>query len=148
MRPVILLAFLAAIAGTGCPRPSRDHAHDPAAPATAPQAAEDRPSEGRPSKQEVLDYLDGKEIALVEGERRLGHELPKSAPRHVVRKAHIEALKVGNGASVNGGPWSTDIDFLLNTGEARYAVLATVSHKRIEDRRAFFGFEIKRVARQ
>jgi hypothetical protein len=136
MRPGLLPLLLVILVGAaGCDRRT-SATFNTIAPVPA------RTSEGTPTKDEVLDYLDGKEILLA------GGHPPLDGPKYTIRKADIEALKVGSGASVNNGPWSTEIDLLLNTGQGRFAILARVEHKLIENKRAFFGYKIERVARQ
>ena len=93
-----------------------------------------------PSKDEVLDYLDGKTIA---------QSLEKGAPRFVLKRDQVEALEVDKSAtSVGDGPWVTSVTFIANAGDGRYAVKLTVQHRRVEDKRAFFGFTVQEVAKQ
>ena len=138
----VLIAFVVALAfiAAGCER--RQAASNGPGPSPAP--AEDEGTASRPTKAEIIDYLDGKEIDL--GAVRPGD---KAGPKHVVRKEQIEAVQLADSASsVNDGPWSIKIDFLLNTGPARYAVTARVEHKRVDKKRAFYGFSVEQVARQ
>jgi hypothetical protein len=113
------------------------------APAVAPPA----PAEGAdayPSKAEVLDYLDGKPMPLA----LIGPDA-KADNTVTLRRDQIDALEVDRGGSaVNGGPWMTSVTFLANTPQGKYAVRAQVLHRRVEDKRAFFGVEFKEVVKQ
>jgi hypothetical protein len=113
-------------------------------PGGGPAPADAGPSQSRPSKEEVIEYLDGKELDLAKG-----RDAGKGEAKHVIRKDQIEALQVADSAtSVNNGPWSVQIDFILNTGMGRYAVTGRVEHKLVDQKRAFFGFLVEQVARQ
>lgn len=110
-----------------------------------PTPAPTTQSEAWPSKDEVLAYLDGKPISLAES----SDSPEKDKKRHTIKKDQIEVLQVTTAGSHSGGePWSTEINFVINTGEARYAVVGRVEHKLIESKRAFFGFQVQKVARQ
>ena len=99
-------------------------------------------SDAYPSKDEVLDYLDGKTIARPDPS-------DKGEPRFVFQRDHVEALEVEqSGTSVNNGPWTTTVRFIAKSGMERYAVKLTVQHRRVENKRAFFGFNVQDIARQ
>jgi len=134
--PVALLALLPA-----CQRPANDD--KPAPPAPAP--AQHR-SEGNLTAEEVKDYLHGKTLQL-SAEAANGNGKEK-AGIVTIKKEGITALKVGNGASVNNGPWSHEVTFLYGTEEGSYAVIAEVEHRLVEDKRAFFGFRVTRIVKQ
>jgi len=93
-----------------------------------------------PTKDEVLDYLDGKTIA---------QSLEKGTPQFVLKREQVEALEVEQGGTmVSNGPWVTSVTFIANSGDGRYAVRLTVQHRPVEDKRAFFGFTVQEVAKQ
>ena len=149
MRGTLVASFLAlAFGGVACEQRTTAPASAPAVgramPGPAPAPTDAGPSESRPTKEKVTDYLDGKEIDL-----SVGQVVAKPGPKHVIRKDQIEALQVATSAtSVNNGPWSVQVDFILNTGTARYAVTGRVEHRLVERKRAFFGLTIRQVARQ
>jgi hypothetical protein len=132
--PLVLLGCL-----VGCNRLGPAPAVTPPAPAPAADG-----SDGYPSKAEVLDYLDGKPMPLA-----LAGPDAKPGNTVTLRPDHIDALQVEQGGvAVDGGPWKTSVTFLVHTPEGKYAVRAQVLHRRVEDKRAFFGLEFKEVARQ
>lgn len=53
-----------------------------------------------------------------------------------------------SGTSVGDGPWSTNVTFIAKSGMERYAVKLTVQHRRVENKRAFFGFRVQDIALQ
>jgi hypothetical protein len=113
-------------------------------PGGGPAPVDAAPSQSRPTREEVIDYLDGKELDLA-----MGGDGGQGKAKHVIRKEQIEALQVADSAtSVNDEPWSVQIDFILNSGMGRYAVTGRVEHKLVDHKRAFFGFSVERVARQ
>jgi hypothetical protein len=110
--------------------------------AVGPSAANG--SDAYPAKDEVLEYLDGKAMPLA-----LSSPEAKAGSTVTLRRDQIEALEVqSSGTSVNGGPWNSSITFLVNTSNGKYAVRADVLHRRVEDKRAFFGLEFKDIAKQ
>ena len=115
------------------------------APAVAPPAP--APAEGSdsyPSKAEVLDYVDGKPMPLA-----LTGPDAKADNTVALRRDQIDALEVDRGgSSADGGPWLTSVTFLADTPRGKYAVRAQVQHRRVEDKRAFFGVEFKEVVKQ
>lgn len=134
--PVLLL-----VAVVGCNRPAAPIPVTTASTVT-PQ---DNGSDGYPSKAEVLDYLDGKEMPLNPKGRPDG----KPGETVTLRKDRIEALTVDqSGTSFDNGPWQTRITFIVEAANARYAVRGTVQHRRVENKRAFFGIEFSEVAKQ
>src|SRR5262245_26789577 len=137
VRLSILLVVLA-LGGIGCDRRT--------APAVVvgpgPGAARAESSESYPSKEEVLDYLDGKTISRTDPPA-------KDELQFTLRRDQVEALEIDkSGTSVNDGPWTTNVTLIAKSDETRYAVKLTVKHRRIEDKRAFFGFHVSEVARQ
>jgi hypothetical protein len=131
MRLLVMLVCVAAI-GAGC-----------GTPAPTPKPAE--PIDGWPTQEEVLTYLDGKSVPFSDPNRPSG-ERDQSL---VLKREQVEALEVKHsGTRVEDGPWDTPVSFILNTGAGRYAVDAVVSHKLIENKRAFFGFRVRDVSRQ
>jgi hypothetical protein len=139
-----VLPVLLVVAVVGCNRLA------PTNPAIAPSngpvtPAQDGGSEGYPSKAEVLDYLDGKELPLHPKDQPNG----KPSETVTLRKDRIEALSVEqSGTSFDNGPWQTRITFIVEAGNAKYGVRATVQHRRVENKRAFFGIEYSEVAKQ
>jgi hypothetical protein len=121
------------------PNPSASTTAAGAAPATT------EPNRGWPTKDEVLEYLDGKSITLADPTQP---PRPENKP-HIIKREQIEVLEVATvGSSSGGSPWSTSIDFVLNTGQVRYAVTGRVEHKLIEKKRVFYGFTISQAAKQ
>ena len=111
-------------------------------PSPAPAAVSTAGSEAYPSKDEVLDYLDGKTIARPDPSG-------KSEPRFIFSRGSVEALEVDQGGtSVGDGPWTTRVTFIAKTGMERYAVKMSVQHRRVENKRAFFGFFVQDIALQ
>jgi hypothetical protein len=134
-----MLVCVAAI-GAGCGTPAPTTAPD--APPT-PKPAE--PIDGWPTQEEVLAYLDGKSVPLSDPNRPSGER----HWNHVLKREQVEALEVRHsGTRVEDGPWDTPVSFILNTATGRYAVDAVVSHKLIENKRAFFGFRVRDVSKQ
>jgi hypothetical protein len=136
MRIALLLLLLLALSGLACNRPS-----------APPVLGTPSTSEGRgnyPLKEEVIEYLDGKTINLADPK---GKE--KSPIVHKLRKNEIEALEIGKSASsFDNGPWSTDMTFIARTDGGRFALKGRVQYRIVENKCAFFGFEISEVARQ
>jgi hypothetical protein len=98
-----------------------------------------------PSRDEVLDYLDGKTIALAARDPSPN----RLAGGHQFRRDRIEALEVEQArARINSEPWTTTVTFLLRTDDARYAVRGEVAYRWVEDRCAFTGFRVTELAEQ
>jgi hypothetical protein len=93
--------------------------------------------EGDLTAEEVRDYLDGKALEVGDG----------AAPI-TMHKAGIKAMAFGGGYSGNGEPWHSEITFIYDSGTASYAVIADIEHRAVEDHQAFFGFKVKRIAKQ
>jgi hypothetical protein len=138
LRLAIVLVVLA-LGAIGCDRRTVPAvAVGPARPGATPAES----SESYPSKEEVLDYLDGKTISRTDPPA-------KDELQFTLRRDQIEALEVDkSGTSVGDGPWTTTVTFIAKADETRYAVKLTVKHRRIEDKRAFFGFHVSEVAKQ
>ena|SRR5262249_37651552 len=137
MRLSALVLLVLAIWGATCDR---------TAPVSAPQTTTIKePRRSLPPKEEVLEYLDGKGIALTEPQR-----MPEKADKlHMLQKTQIEALEVGQSAgSVNDGPWTTTVTFIANTDRGRFAVKCWVHYRMVEEKCAFFGFDVKEVVKQ
>jgi hypothetical protein len=94
-------------------------------------------SEGDLTADEVRDYLDGKTLEVGDG----------AAPI-TMHKAAIKAIAFGGGYSGNGEPWHSEITFIYDSGMGSYAVIADIEHRAVEDHQAFFGFKVKRIAKQ
>jgi hypothetical protein len=105
-----------------------------------------RPQDGNVTSDEIKNYLDGKSL-LIPGEGALPGDI-KDSRTIVIKKENIRALSIGDGASVNRGPWNHDITLLYDNGKESYAVECSVEHKLVEDKQAFFGFTVKRVVKQ
>jgi hypothetical protein len=128
-----LLIVVAYVVGCGSPGP----------PTAAPEPS--GPNDAWPTREEVLAYLDGKSVPLSVPNQLSGAD----DKGHVLKREQIEALEVKtSGGNINGGAWSTEVNFLLNTGTGRYAVSGTVEHRLIENTRAFFGFRVREVSKQ
>jgi hypothetical protein len=135
---VIGMALLLGISGCNRITGPPSSGHEPDQPA---------PQENRvhPTRDEFIAYLDAKTISLSE---------PGSAPEkkewtHVIKREEVEAVQFADTAtSINNGPWSKDVTFLLKTAEGRYAVEAQISYRAVEGKTAFFGMEVKTVAKQ
>jgi hypothetical protein len=132
------LPLIVVVLGVACSSPS--------SPAPSPEPPrKDGPHEGYPTKEEVLAYLDGKAVSLTDPKQPAG----KDEKPHILKRDQIEALQVNpSGSSFNDGPWSTTVNFIFNTGDARYAMEIWVSHRLVENKRAFFGMQVKQVSRQ
>jgi hypothetical protein len=130
------LLLLIALSAAGCNR---------SAPGGQPPMPESLPAQSQetyPTKAEVVDYLDGK-------------TMPTKVPPEpndkgiVLKRDQIEALEVATSTIKFGdGPWQTDVTFLVKMPAGRYGVRATVKHRRVEGKRAFFGIDFLEVAEQ
>lgn len=104
-------------------------------------AADER--SGYPTKEWMLEYLDGKSLTFPDSTAQ------EEAATLLIQKEGIEALQFADTASsVNGGPWSTELTFLYNTGEKRYAVVGSIEYREVEGQFAFFGFDVTTIAEQ
>jgi hypothetical protein len=123
---------------TGCNRPA-------ATPGLPTSTTGGGPDTSYPTKDEVLTYLDGKTMPT-----RLPVQQGDMPDKDLLLKRdQITALEVDQKAmKFDDGPWLTDLTFLVNGPEARYAVRATVKHRQVEGKRAFFGVEFREVAKQ
>ncbi len=130
---IILLILLPATWGVAC------NGASPSRPESVPEA---KSSEGLPTREEVLAYLDGKTVALPDPSGG------KSDKQYTLRRDRIEALDVRGGALGGELTWNSAVHFLWDTGEGRYAVVASVEHRLIQNKRAFFSVTIRRASRQ
>jgi hypothetical protein len=135
-RWVFLLVLLAASCGPG---------QRPGTPAGAGGTSARGGSDGWPTEEEARAYLDGKALPLkVQG----GVPVP-DGQSITIHRERIAALEVSqSGSQVNGEPWSTQVTFIYDDHGSKYAVEATVHHRKVADQRAFFGFDVTRVAKQ
>ena len=130
------VVLLLAVGGLACNRPA------PPPNFATPSAKEARGN--YPLKEEVIEYLDGKSINLADPKAK-----DNAGKVHTLRRTEIEALEVAKSASsINNGPWTTEVTFIVRTDEGRYAVKGSVQYRIVEDTCAFFGFEISEVAKQ
>jgi hypothetical protein len=105
----------------------------------------DMGSDAWPTDDEVREYLDGKSLPLTSEQGQDG----KQGPPITIRRANIVALEVNKtGVRSGGDPWSTSATFLYDDLGTKYAIEVRVSHRKIGDKRAFFGLEVARVAKQ
>ena len=115
---------------------------------SACSTAKTLPAEALLTREEVLNYLDGKELPLAvpgPGEPKLEGE----PPTVVLKRDQITVLDPEPGVrAVDTAPWTSKVTFLYAHDGERYAVEATVDHKLVENQRAFFGFRPRRVAKQ
>jgi hypothetical protein len=141
MRHLATTLFLVSLAALGCQRAESTFA---VAPSVGKANQPAKASEAYPSKEEVLDYLDGKTISLS------ASEPPKKGDaQFVLKRDQIEALEVSeSGSKAGDGPWTTGVSLLVKTEEGRYAVKMTVQHRRVEEKRAFYGFHVTEMAKQ
>jgi hypothetical protein len=140
MRRTTSFVLLVSLAALGCQRATSTFA----VVAPSPGAGPKQPSEAYPTKDEVLDYLDGKAISLSAPDPPR-----KGEAQFVLKRDQMEALEVSDsGTKVGDGPWTTGVSLLAKTDEGRYAVKMTVQHRRVEDKRAFFGFHVTEMSKQ
>jgi hypothetical protein len=128
------LALVLVLVGVGVALPAACRPPEPPRPSVGVPAER---SDSDLTADEVKDYLDGKTLDLQRG----------GAPI-TIHKSGITALKVGDGSSINNGPWEHEVTFLYSTGDATYAVSGHVEHRAVEGKQAFFGFKVDRVAKQ
>ncbi len=114
---------------------------------TAPGAQTTAPKEALTylSKEEVLDYLDGKAMALPGS----SNTADKAELSCIFKRDQVEALEVEKGfVSINDGPRNTNVTFILNSDRGRYAVKCSVAYRRVENKCAFFGFDVRELGKQ
>jgi hypothetical protein len=106
-------------------------------------------NETTPTKDEIADYLDGKTLSLPEAGSAILNPGEKSSKSCIIKKDGVQAVeKESGGWRVGDEAWNTSILILYDVGDARYAVDATIQHKPLGGKSAFFGFAVKRVAEQ
>jgi hypothetical protein len=114
-------------------------------PAPAPTNAPGQTRVDYPTNDEVLDYLDGKDIALSDPES--GSDL--AAKSCTLRRSQIDALEVAqNKVTPVGEPSISGVTFILNSDRGRYAVHGVVSYRLVQEKCAFFGFNVLEVCKQ
>ena len=114
-------------------------------PAPAQPRAPGETRDDYPTKEEVLDYLDGKAIALSEPES--GSDL--AAKTWTLKRSQIEALEVSRSkATPLGEPSISGVTFILHADQGRYAVHGLVSYRFVQEKCAFFGFKVVEVSKQ
>jgi hypothetical protein len=101
-------------------------------------------SEGIPTREQVLTYLDGKTVTLP-GPDDKGDSRDRP---HTLRREQVEAIEVGSAAQIDSEPWEVDVKLVVNTGEGRYAVHLEIRHELIDNQRVFYGHKVKTVTRQ
>jgi hypothetical protein len=117
----------------------------PGQPSQPAAQTANKDSDAWPTDDEVRDYLDGKTLPLPAEPGNDG----KQGPPITIRKANIIALEVAqSGAHVSGEPWSTPATFIYDDQGTKYAVEVRVSHRKVAGKRAFFGLDVTRVAKQ
>jgi hypothetical protein len=113
-------------------------------------AAEQRNTPGKtrddyPTKEEVLDYLDGKAIVL--SDPQTGSE--RTAKSCTLQRSQIEALEVARNKETPLGQASiSGVTFILNSDQGRYAVHGLVSYRLVQEQCAFVGFKVVEVRKQ
>jgi hypothetical protein len=89
-----------------------------------------------PTNVEILAYLEDKPLPIAR---------PGGRPQ-VIHLEGIEALSVGRDSIRSDvGLWLTEISFIYNTSQARYAVEAVVVHLTIGAQRVFYALRWQRV---
>jgi hypothetical protein len=92
------------------------------------------PPGGRPTKKEMMELLTGQTIPSV------------GVPKLTLRE--IEAMEVNESEQTNKGGWITRVSFIAQAKEGRYAVVGYVTHRLIDDKRAFINFNIESLHKQ
>lgn len=111
----------------------------PATPTTNPE------SESRPTREQLLNYLDGKVIDLSDSDEK-GEPKTKT---HTLRREQIEAVEFTPFASRSGhDPWRQDVKLVVNTGGALYAMVIEVQNELIDQQRVFYGHRVLKTAKQ
>lgn len=135
---VAAMLALALIGGSCSPDPGKST--PPASSTTGPSR---EGTDSTPSKEEVLAYLNGKEITA-ETTTDKAKKLT-----FAINRANITALEIGSTSSrVGDSPWSSSCTFLYDNGNVRLAVEIDFEHRKVDNKRAFFGMHVKRVAEQ
>jgi hypothetical protein len=117
----------------------------PTEPAADTPKTADKNEDAWPTDDEVREYLDGKSLPLPPEGGKDG----KQRPSITIRRANIVALEVEKwGVQAGGQPWSTTATFIYDDQGTKYAVEVSVSHRKVAGKRAFFGLEVTRVAKQ
>jgi hypothetical protein len=57
-------------------------------------------------------------------------------------------IEVGSAARIDSEPWEVDVKLVVNTGEGRYAVHLEIRHELVDQKRVFYGHEVKKVTKQ
>jgi hypothetical protein len=63
-------------------------------------------------------------------------------------KDGFEAVQKGSSYSDSHGIQNTGISFFYKSADARYAVEASLQHKPIQGKTAFYGYYVTKVAKQ
>ncbi len=140
MRPFVTILILPLAALTAA-------CHRAALPPAARAAAAAPPPAARggewPTEAEVRGYLNGRTVSLpnVRDQGRAGKPYTLAADR-------IEALEVVSGGRPADRPWSSEVHFVYDTGEGRYAVVAHVEHRLAGGKRTFLGLSVQRASRE
>jgi hypothetical protein len=118
----------------------------PVQPSGQPPAdTADKNPDAWPSEAEVRKYLDGKTLTLPAEPGDGG----KQWPPITIRKANIVAPEVNkSGVRGAGDPWSTSATLIYDVLGTKYAIEVRVSHREVAGKRAFFGLEVTRAAKQ
>jgi hypothetical protein len=136
MRGRVLLVLAFALPALAC---------GPGQSSSQPAAPADTAADAWPTDEEVREYLDGKSLPLQPEQGNGG----KQGPSLTIRRANITALEVNkSGARAGGEPWSTSATFIYDDRGTKYAVEVRVNHRKVAGQRAFFGFDVVRVAKQ
>ena len=99
-----------------------------------------------PTKEEVLGYLDGKEVPMpVVG----NHATPLDGTKvYRLRRDQIEALEVDPNQAGLASDECHRVSFLANVDGGRFAVRGVIESRLIEGRRAFSNWHLQEVAKQ
>src|SRR5262249_4009141 len=107
--------------------------------------APDERRDDYPTKEEVLDYLDGKAIVL--SDPATGSD--PAAKSSTLNRSQIEALEVRSAKSTSPGePSVTAVTFIVNSDHGRYMVHGLVSYGFVQTKCAFVGFKVVEVSKQ
>src|SRR5262249_26793111 len=102
------------------------------------------PPGARPSREEMKALLIGQTLSR-------WYDAPvREEKRPTVTVQEIEALEIKDtrGQGGDGGTWQSDVEFIAKAKDGRYLVRGYLSHRLIEGKRAFVGFEIRTVTKQ
>ena len=147
MNRLLALAGAALVAGCLPQKPPL-----PPPPQVEPEPALD-PAHTAPTGDEILTYLDGKQLPLPNDDRPLrlprGAAGPAASRTIALERAKVTALEVDPAAArTDDQPWDREVRFLYADGRHTYAVIGHILHRRLDGRIAFFGFDVTEVARQ